>query len=130
MNKSQALEDILHQLNLVEYRQDTAKYVRVGPYKIDEGDNNDWQVNGQGISAQFSTRTAALGYAKCIMNKDFETATKIIMLDHQLAQKSAHEASILNALKKNNAMEAKLQQAQDQRRANMNELTSLVLNIL
>jgi len=129
MNKAEALADILRQLDLVDYKQDTAKYVRVGPFKIEEGSDH-WEVNGQGISAWFSTRTAALGYAKCVMSKDFETATKIIMLDHQIAQKNTHEASILNALKHNDAIEAKLQQAQDQRRENMNELVNLVLNIL
>jgi len=130
MTKVAAVKNIIDQLNLVEYMEDSARYVKVGPFRIEQNGDQTWELVGPNTSIWLSTRMGAMGYAKCLISESPWMADKILNLDHAVGLSHTHWQSISNAMSSNSSLGAKQQQAEERYRESMRQLQQAVLSIL
>jgi hypothetical protein len=131
MKKLDTVKRIIEQFYLLPYREQSARYVRVGPYKIIYQHPGTWTMLGKGIVETFSTRMGAMGYARCLQMNDNYNANQIKQLDEQAGSLETHMKSIANAVDDDNdPLAAKQQQAEQRHREHMQSLARLVLNVL
>jgi hypothetical protein len=131
MKKLDAVKRIIEQFDLLPYREQSARYVRVGPYKISYQRSGNWTMTGKDLVETFSTRMGAMGYARCLQMNDNYTANQIKRLDEQAGSLETHMKSIAKAVDDNNdPLVAKQQQAEQRHREHMQSLARLVLNVL
>lgn len=128
--KPNDLQDILARLQMLDYQEDLAKFVRVGPYRIHQTSDLSWELTGDDSAHIFGTRMAAMGYAKCLLDNDITTAARIVELDEQAGATRSHVESIKQAAKNNDQIGAKEQQAEQRHRANMQLLAQTVLDLI
>jgi len=129
MNKED-LEDILRRLEVVSYAAETAEYIAVGPYRVQRKTDMSWELIGDVSARIFSTRMAALGYAKCLISKDEETAQRIRELDEEAGATLSQVECIRRASRNNDHILAKEQEAQLRHQENMQRLTRVVLDLI
>jgi len=131
MKKLDGVKRIIEQFDLLPYREQSARYVRVGPYKISHRQSGNWIMTGKGVVENFSTRMGAMGYARCLQMNDNYTANQIKQLDEQAGSLDNHMKSIAKAVDDNDdPLVAKQQQAEQRHREHMQSLARLVLNVL
>ena len=131
MKKLDGVKRIIEQFDLLPYREQSARYVRVGPYKIIYEHPGIWKMLGKGLEETFSTRMGAMGYARCLQMNDNYNANQIKRLDEQAGSLETHMKSIANAVDdENDPLAAKQQQAAQRHREHMQSLARLVLNVL
>lgn len=128
--KRDDLQQILDRLDLLDYQEETAEFVRVGPYRIHQKTDFSWELIGDSSDHVFSTRMAALGYAKCLLDNDMVTAARISELDEKAGATRSQMESIKRAAKSNDQIGAKEQQAQDRHRESMQLLARTVLDLI
>lgn len=129
MNKDE-LAEIINRLDILEYLEDTADYIRVGPYRINKKTDMSWELVGGEQARIFSTRMGALGFAKCLLSQDAVTGQKIIELDEQAGATRSHVESIRRAQRTNDQIGAKVQEAQIRHRENIDLLVRTVLDLV
>lgn len=131
MTKLDGVKRIIEQFDLLPYRESTAEFVRVGQYQIKHIDRYVWSLKGSNIKEYFSTRMAAMGYARCLQMDNMPVANQIKRLDEQVGASRTHLQSITNAVDdSNDPILAKKQQAESKHRESMQSLATLLLNIL
>jgi len=126
MSKVAAVKLIMDKLDLVDYLEDTARYIKVGPFKIESAGDNTWEIIGPNVSIWLSTRMGAMGYAKCLTNDSPWMADKILTLDHAVGLAHNHMQSVAQASRLNESLGAKRQQAEDRYKEAMRQLSKAV----
>lgn len=129
MNKDE-LAEIINRLDILEYLEDTADYIRVGPYRVNKKTDMSWELVGDDRVRIFSTRMGALGYAKCLLSQDAATAQKIVELDETAGATRSHMESIRRAQRTNDQIGAKVQEAQIRHQENIQLLARTVLDLI
>lgn len=131
MKKLDGVKRIIEQFDLIPYKESTADFVRVGPYQIKHVDQHTWSLKGTNLKEYFSTRMAAMGYARCLQADNMPMANQIKRLDEQVGASRTHLKSIANAVDDNNdPIVAKKQEAEIRHREHMQSLAKLLLGIL
>lgn len=130
MNKEQELASIIDKLNLLDYLEASAEYVRVGPYRVHQKTDMSWELLGDSSDHIFSTRMGALGYAKCLLDNELEIAQRIRQLDEHAGATRSQMQSIKNALRSNHQIEAKEQEARYRHQESLQLLARTVLDLI
>lgn len=131
MKKLDGVKRIIEQFALLPYKENTAGFVRVGSYQIKHVDQHTWSLKGLNLKEYFSTRMAAMGYARCLQTDNMLMANQIKRLDEQVGASRTHLKSIANAVDDNNdPIVAKKQEAEIRHREHMQSLAKLLLGIL
>ena len=131
MKKLDSVRRIIDEFDVLPYRESTAEFVRVGGYKIKPISKGVWSLKGSNTKEYFSTRMAAIGYARCLQMKNDGVANQIRRLDEQVGASRTQLQSIAKAVDNNDdPILAKKQEAEIRHKENMQSLAKLLLELL
>ena len=125
-NLETKLEDLMYQFDTVAYIAESAKNFTIGNFKVYE-DRNHWVVNGNSTVKEFTTRMAAISWAKFMVEGKNECATTVELLSEELDGATAQVRQLINASKKHDEVIGKIDPAMDKRKLKVNRLADFIL---
>lgn len=120
------LEDLLGQFDLVAYTADSSKSFTVGKFKISEN-KGLWTVKGSGAFKEFTTRMAALSWAKFVTEGKDNHAQTVEQLSEEFDGATAHLRQLVKTAISQPAVLGKVDPAFDKRKDKVNKLATFIL---
>lgn len=120
------LEDLLEQFDLVIYAADASKSFTVGKFKVFEN-KGSWTVSAPGVNKEFTTRMAALSWAKFVAEGKEECAQTVERLSEEFDGATAHLKQLVKTSVSQPAVLGKIDPALDKRKQKVNNLADYIL---
>lgn len=125
-NLETKLEDLMYQFDTVAYIAESTKQFTIGTFKVYE-DRDRWIVKGNSSVKEFTTRMAAISWAKFMVEGKNECATTVELLSEELDGATAQVRQLINASKKHDEVLGKIDPALDKRKLKVNRLADFIL---
>ena len=121
-----SLTKLKHQFEALDYLADASKQFNVGKFKVYEN-RNEWVAEGAGLKKEFSTRMAALSWAKFISEGRNSCATTVEHLSEEFDGATAQLKQLVKTSIRHPAVLGKVDPAADKRIEKIDKLAEYIL---
>lgn len=123
---AKAIRSLKGQFETIEYMADAAKEFTIGKFKVYENQRY-WHVQGSGVNREFSTRMAALSWAKFITEGRTDCATTVEQLSEEFDGATAQLRQLVKTSARHPAVLGKIDPAVDKRIKKVDKLAEFIL---
>ena len=120
------LEDLMYQFDTVAYIAESTKQFTIGNFKVYE-DRDHWVVKNSSTVKDFTTRMAAISWAKFMSEGKSDCASTVELLSEELDGATAQVRQLIKASKSHDAVIGKIDPAMDKRKLKVNKLADFIL---
>lgn len=125
--KAQKVSELLEQLDNLTYIAEYNKSFRIGQFVVSEGRTGLWTATNERQSRTFSTRMAAISWAKFVTEGKAKQAETIIQLSEELDGATTHVKQLINASRNHPQVVGKIDPANDKRISKVEKLADYIL---
>lgn len=122
----EAVKRLNEQFENATYLADSLKQFQIGRFKVYEN-NRIWTVEATGVKKEFSTRMAALSWAKFITEERRDCAETVEKLSEEFDGATAHLKQLIKTSIQHPAVIGKIDPAADKRVEKVDKLAKFIL---
>jgi len=127
INKQELRDLADQQFENAAYKADAAKSYAVGTFKVYES-GSSWMVKDRTLLKEFSTRMAALSWAKFTSQGRDTCASTVETLSEELDGATTHVKQLIKTSLRHDAVVGKIDPALDKRRTKVGNLANYILS--